>query len=412
MSAAAQVIPPLSQSKHEASACEVSYVAIHIDGRSAGDSEASDRGSEVHDVMAKYISHCAQIHVASDWVRFNQLAKEAKAEAGGILDGLRDTYSVQWNLVYGTEITMMLDEHLVPTLDISDEHWPKHIPSRNFLTAPGWTGGYCAHIGTADVILISEDGERGKIVDFKTHPSPFDADTYQGLLYSFMLLKHMPELNQVTFELVFARYQNCTRSIAYKRKDMPEMQQTIMRAREKQKAIHAHPEKAEAIPCKQCAYCPLGILTLECPIKEQNPMVNLSLESRLIFKEWTRRMNDDNTRILKTHAEVTGPIRYTDGNGRVYEFGKLDVPSTRFPLDQAAIQLLVDHATATGENLLDGRLNISSTKIKGLLKTKKRAMLMEQFEESVIETSTKPKWSVRTPDEGFVPEYNPYESED
>jgi hypothetical protein len=390
--------------------CPYSYVVTEIEGRKTGPSTASERGTEVHHVMAEYVWHCTQNQLVSDWVEFNRLAKATGIESGSILDGLRDHYEVQWDRVYGVEITMMLDEDLNPTLEISEEHWPKHIPTRNFL--PVHTkGGYVAHIGTADVVMISEDGRRGKLPDYKSHLSPFDADTYQGILYSFMLMKHLPELQQVTFELIFVRYQNCTRAVTYKRSDMPEMQQAIMRSRERQVAIHENPDAAQAIPCKQCSYCPLGVLTLECPIREQNPMINVAPEDRLRFKEWTRRMNADNTPILKAHAEVHGAVCYVDGNGKRYEYGSHEVPQTRFPLDATAIMLLGKWLEATGENLLDGRLNVSSTKLKGLLKAKKRMALLEQFEASSIETSTKPKWSVRTPDEGFIEDYNPYGEE-
>lgn len=403
-------LPPLSQSKVETASCPRSYVAIHIDGRSTGASLASDRGNELHSVMAEYVDHCTGKSVASDWVRFNEIAKSAGAESGGILDRLRDTYEVQWNLVYGVEITMMLDEEFRPTVNISDEHWPKHVAKRCFLDVPNRSEGYAAHIGTADVILLSEDGARAKIQDHKTHPSPFDADTYQSILYSFMLMKHVPELEQVTFELIFARYQNCTRSVTWKRKDMAEMQQTIARARERQKATHANPEAAKAIPCKQCSYCPLGILTFECPIREYNPMVSMNLNDRLMFKEWTRRMNAENTPILKAHAEVTGPISFMDGNGRVYEYGHIEVPSTSFPLDRTTVHVLEEYKSASGEDLLDGRLDISSTKLKGLLRAKKRLPLKEVFDESIIQTTTKPQWAVRTP-EGVESDYSPYVEE-
>lgn len=405
-----QILPPLSQSKVETAACPRSYVAVNIEGRRTGESVASDRGTEVHAMMAEYIMWCVRKQVASDWIAFNQIARAAGADAGGILDGLRDSYEVHWDLVYGCEVTMMLDEDFRPTLEISDEHWPKHIKTRNFIEPVNYEGGYVAHIGTADQILISADGLRGKIEDFKSHMSPFDPDTYQDVLYSFMLLKHMPQLNQVTFELRFVRYENCVRSVTWKRSDMPEMQQIIARARERQRATHENPDAAKAIPCKQCSYCPLGVLTLDCPIRELNPMISMDLQSRLLFKEWSRRMNADNTPILKAHAEVRGSISYTDGNGRVYEFGKLDTPSTTYPLDRTMLFLMEQHKSATGEDSLDGRFNISSTKLKAFLKAKKRALLKEQVEDSVAQTETKPKWGVRTP-EGIETEFNPYEQD-
>lgn len=360
--------------------------------------------------MSDYVRHCAKLKIQADWKYFNSLTVAAGPVAGPILDGIRDRYRVDWETVYGTEITLALDEEFRPT-DHGDDR------SQRFMLEPGvnYSGLPAAYIGTLDVIEISPDGKYAKIPDYKSHPSIFEADKepypYQSVLYPFMLMKHLPGLESVIFEYVFVRYQNCVRSKEWKRKDMPEMQGIISRGRERQRITHEHPDQAKALPCKTCMYCPLA-KNFSCPIAEWNENTALTPSDWLMWKEWMRRMAAINTPRLKAIAEVNDFVEYEDGNGRKYRYGYIDTPVTCYPLERAALTLFKEHREATGEDLLDGRLNISSTKLKVLLKAKKRAVLREKFEDSIIDRSTKPQWLVRTPDEGDATDFNPYEQEE
>lgn len=395
-------LPALRQSSVETAACPRAYVEIHFNGKAQPDSIPSERGTEIHHVMSEYVRHCAQAAVVADWPKFNELAKAAGPVAGPILDGLRDTYEVDWRRVYATEMLLTLDEDFAPTSRFGDSQGAP-------FDAP-FTGKPPAFEGTLDVILLSEDGVRAKINDYKSHPAPFDAVTFQSVLYPFMLFKHLPKLQVVTFELNFVRYVNCRRSVTWKREEMPAMQAIVSRARERQRAIHAAPDAAKAIPCTVCVYCPLA-KAMTCPIAEFNEYTVLTPQSRLMWKVWMAKMNAINNPIIKAHAEVEGVVRYEDGNGRVYEYGELPVPSTRYPLDATTLQVLDEYSAATGENWKTWGLDISSTKLKAKLKAKKRAALKEAFEESIIETGTKPKWAVRSP-EGINEDFNPYQDQE
>jgi hypothetical protein len=122
------------------------------------------------------------------------------------------------------------------------------------------------------------------------------------------------------------------------------------------------------------------------------------------------KMNELNNPVLKTFAEVHGSVSYQDGNGKTYEYAEQAVPSTRYPLDDATLEVLNDYTAAKGEDWRNWKLSISSTGIKPKLNTKKRADLREIFEDSLIERSTKPKFAVRTP-EGIEQDFNPYAEE-
>lgn len=403
-----QTIPALRQSMVETAACPRSYVAIYIDGQGGGDSIPSERGTDIHHVMSEYVRHCATLKIKADWAEFDRLASASGPDAGRVLDGIRDRFQVNPDRVYGTEVTLALDENFLPTLNAMDRDTGEVY---EIATMPGvtYTANPAAHIGTLDVILLSEDGRRGKVPDYKSHFAIFEADTFQSTLYPFLLLKHMPQLDVVTFELNFVRYQNQYRAVTWRREDMPQMQQEIMRARQRQINTHANPDAAMALPCKVCAYCPLA-KNLTCPIAEWNEHTAMNNSDRLRAAEYYRRTRKLHMDVLKQHAAVTGPISYTDGNGKVYEYGPQDAPETRYPLDSTTIRVLADYGEATGENLLDGRLNVSSSKLKSLLKAKKREALRTVFEDSIIQTGTKPKFAVRTP-EGVEQDFNPYEEE-
>lgn len=411
------ILPPLRQSAVETAACPRAYVEIVIKGNTQPDSIPSERGQDIHHVMSEYVRHCTRKQVHADWEEFDRLSAASGPVAGPILDRKRDAYEVDFEHVYATEITLMLDE------DFNITNVNEHGAELEFPFPGQYSGKRAAHKSTLDVVLISDDMLRAKIPDYKSHPAPFPCDkdsdqgNFQATLYAFMLFKHMPSLQHIKFELDFVRYFNCMRDTTFTRQDIPDMQAKISRARQRQIIMHERPDEAKVYPCKTCAYCPLA-KTMTCPIAEWNEHTALDLPHRLMWREWMRRMKKPNDDILKSHAEVTGPIQYTDGNGKRYVYGPEEVPETKYPLDRTSIGLLEEHKMLTGEDLLDGTLNISSTKLKSRLGTekkpvKKRAALRERFEESVIMTSTKPKYVVRTPDsEEPIEDYNPWEEED
>ena len=398
-----ELLPPLHQSMVETAACPRAYVEITINGKDGGISTASERGSEIHHVMAQYVEHCTRERRQVDWIYFDKLTTAAGPEAGPILDGLRNSYIVHFDYVYGTEMTLALDEEFRPTRN--HDKPVAIIPGLVYSEEPA------AHAGTLDVTMLSSEMDRAKIDDYKSHPAPFEADTYQSVLYSFMVFKHFPQVNKVTFELIFVRYRNQRRSVVWKREDMPEMQARIARARARQRLTHAEPEKALALPCKTCTYCPLA-KSLTCPIADWNEHTLVDNSDRLRAVEFYRRMGELHRPVLKAHAAVNGPISYRDGNGVTYTYGETEVPETRYPVDQTSLALLATHKQATGEDLLDGRLVFSSTKLKALLKTKKREGLREAFEESSIETATKPQYRVRSSTGETYHEYNPYRDDE
>lgn len=407
-----RILKPTRQSDIEVMSCPKGYVEIVEKGRRLPASIPSERGIEIHEVMAAYYAHCAALRVRSDWNYFDKLsAKVGYDDAGPILDGLRDSYEIDWEHFYAAEMVLALDADWNPTKYVFVDGELRRIDDDDI---PGlvYSEKPAEHIGTLDVILLSDDGTAAIIPDYKSHPAIFEADTYQGLAYPAMLFKHFPKLQTVTFRLTFVRYVNCFREVTWKRSELPEMLAAMERARLRQLYIKQHPEEAKALPSKVCTYCPLA-MDFTCPVAEFNERMTLSPEDRVRWKEWMRRMSEMNNKILKDYAEVRGPVTYTDGNGKEYVYGEQEVEETTLPLDESLITILRDYKEASGEDFLNGRLNVSQSKLKSLLKADKkkpaRRALREQLEDSCYMKGTKPKYAVRTPDEGIAKDEVPWE---
>jgi hypothetical protein len=401
-------IPPLTQSAESTAACPRAYVATYLEGKGGGESIPSERGHDFHHVVSRYIGHCALNQIPSDWAYFNLLISNSGPVAGPMLEGFRDRYVVDWEHVYLTECPMGLDRQFNPAYIVQgNDRYPDELPRIGGLD---YSPAYCAYLGTLDVIYLSDDGTEATIEDFKTHPSIFNVDAEpQGERYAFMLFKHMPSVQKVTFKYNFVRYTNAFRFDSWNRSDMPAMQASMGRALERQLATVLRPDQAKALPCKSCLYCPL-MRDMSCPIREQNENLIVTAEDRLIAIQFAERFLSFHRPLLKAWAEVRGSVSYKDGNDHIHTYGEMIVEQTTYPLDRTTMQVLKEWREASGEDWADMGLKISSTSIKPKLKAKKRAALLERFEDSVIERTTKPRYVTKT-DEGIVEAFNPYMEE-
>lgn len=400
-----RVIPPLSQSLVELGSCPESYLYWR-EGNKQADSIQSERGTEVHHVAAEYTRHCVKHRVPVDFAYFDKLSAAAGPVAGPILDNLRDTFVVDFERVLACEVRLRLDTDLNPTSH--ELAWIRPINEAGLIDCiedevfPGitYSGNAAAHAGTLDVILVNEDLTEGFIDDYKSHPRPFEPDTYQSELYPFMAFKHIPSLQKVTFTLIFVRYGfNVRRSVVWTREDMPEMATHIKRARERQLALEAAGE-GPALPGSHCQYCPKITKPTLCSIAEFNPQINTPMDERLRFVIWAAEQAKVSKTVLKDYVDARGkPITCFDANGRATEFGIQDTEETIYPLDKTSFTLLDRHMSVSPKDSFETmKLRISSTSIKPKLKAKFRAGLAEAFEESVIMRESKPKFAIRKPD--------------
>lgn len=395
-----RIIPPLSQSLHEKMSCSEGYVFEIIEGNKQPDSMQSERGSEIHHILSEYTMHCVSRSVAVDFEYFDKLSAAAGPVAGPILDNMRDTFVVDWKHVLATEVRLRLDSELQPT-DMERQPDGKLLDvSNDAFVGVLYSHQEAAHAGTLDVIEINNDASEAIIPDYKSHPRPFEPDTYQSMLYPFMLFKHIPSLQKVTFRLVFVRYgADVTREITWTREDMPEMAIQLRRARERQLALEAA-GTGPALPGSHCQYCPKMSRPTLCTVSEFNPQVNDSMAERLRFTIWAAEQAKVNRTVMKDFVDASGkPICITDANGKTYAFGIEPVEAKVYPLDATSIKLLTDHFRVSPKDDWESmKLRISSTSIKPKLKAKMRAGLSQAFDDSVVEMEVKPKFAIRRPD--------------
>lgn len=404
MSQENESIPALHQSTQTTMACPEFYVTAKVDGHETPPNIHSDRGTQVHHVMAGYGAYCAQKKVGQDWGAFDQLAAAVGLDAGIILDGLRDNYVVDFEHLYATELLLMLDEDFAPTVTddkgvVHPEPFPGAIYSEK----------RAAYASTLDVVNI--DGNRAKIDDFKSHFRPFTPDTFQSEMYPFILLQHLAWLEEVEFELIFVRFRNARRSVTYKREDMVDIIRDLERARQRQKQFHilaAEPGRPgiEALPGPHCVYCP-KMVDLTCPWRQFNPYTAVDGPERLKFAVWAGKALEANRGPLQdfvTYSE-TGTISYADDNGNIHTAKMESTESNYYPAVQTLAMLVEWNEACGGDPTLFNGLRISSTQLKPKLKAKKRAILDQRIRgdkeagiPGIAVKETKTTFKIRTSD--------------
>jgi hypothetical protein len=407
-------ILPLRQSSESVMACPTHYVEVFEKGRKKPGGMDSARGNQVHHVHAQYAAYCAYKKIPQDVEAFDRFAKGAGPQAIKILDGIRDSLTIDWAHLLATEVPMAMDENLNPTEvsgAIEGMVDDSELPT--------------AYEGTLDTIYSFRAEARIGIDDVKSHMKPFDPDsTLQGKMYSLFAFQHFPWANTVVFRLIFVRYKNLVRSVTYTRDDLPMLMNTVKAARARQLALHEDYVAGKDIPAianSNCIYCP-KLSDASCPIAEFNENMQLPMEQRLNFALWYSQFSKVNNAALKAYVDGTGrPVVLRDYNGKSFSYGPVESESEVYPLfkgteisistqcNDCAILLpfvpeggkcpscetgyvhlvmpIVSHLeTAAFSNPQDtnwmGKLVISSTELKSKLKTKKRVHLDQACQDS------------------------------
>jgi hypothetical protein len=349
-------IQPLSQSRFEKMACPHSYVYQEVYGEEQPDNPYSRLGTEVHGILAAYIDHCVNTKKPSDWAELDRLMRGCSEGAAEILNGFRESFTINPKQVVATEWHLQFDEQLKPIL-----------PHENRVAMLE---------GTFDV--AQREGERlGRILDFKNYFRIVEPDTFQSKLYPLLWMLLDSTLEAVDFTLVFTRY-GAVRSVGYTRADIGRLRTLVMRERERQVDMHTHPEKYEGntLPGKHCIYCPL-LRARRCPLEGRNPY-EMSATDRLLWHAYLKQAIKANLEILRDYAS-RGPITAEDANGKRIIAGEVIKERRSYPL-VATLEALEDWNHAEGEDLTP-KLNVSSTPFKGYLSAKKRAVLDQRMQD-------------------------------
>jgi hypothetical protein len=328
-------IPPYRQSIGQSMACESGYRFVHIDQIKFPSTEPAERGIDVHFIKSQYARHCAEKHVPADFAFLDSLCYAAGEEAVTILENCRDNIVIDWENFFASEIHMGLDSKFRPTWSYDHDGNRVEIDPVWGIKDSGEEPEYCA---IADEIYMMPGRKASKVIDSKTHPRSFPADTDQGKLYSLMILMHMPSLQENEFVLQFVRYENLNTTQKYYRSDVPDLMAAVRRMRARQVLIHekvANREPLRTHGGPQCSYCPcvLNPVAYPCPLGNLNTFTNLTPEDRLRWELANRPAAVVNRKAMEQHVLATGqPIRTQDANGKWYEFSQKEVKEVTAPL--------------------------------------------------------------------------------
>ena len=377
-------IPPWHQSTEVKTSCPKFYVTSDIEGRKQPGGMDSARGTQVHKTGSSYASWCAHKGVSMDLEAFDRFAQGAGPAAAKILLGMRESYQVDYAALLATELPMSLDENFQPT-DVADT-------LGGVSTDSGLPASYS---GIIDALYMYREAEKARIDDLKSHFFPYEPDkNLQGKTYALFVFQHFTWVNEVTFCLIFVRYKNLVKSQSFTRKDIPSLMEAVKSARARQVMIHDMYDSGQDIEVfsgPHCQYCPL-LSDASCPIAQFNENMQLSWEDRAKFALWYPIFNKKNNATMKARVQETGnPITIKDFNGKSYQFKGWESEGRAYPLFQATadgiatdkegnpimhiVSLLLDKTLIPPDDReWLGKLVISSTKMDGPLKTKKRVL--------------------------------------
>jgi hypothetical protein len=377
-------IPPWHQSTESLTACPLFYVTAEIKGKKQPGGMDSARGNQVHKTGALYAAWCAHKGVAMDLDAFDRFAQGAGPAAAKILVGMRESYQCDFSNLLATEVPMSLDENFQPTDVVGSI---EGIASDSGLPS--------CYTGTLDALYIYRESAKAQVDDLKSHFFPYEPDkTLQGKTYALFVFQHFDWVQEVTFRLIFVRYKNLVKTQSFTRKDIPALIEAVKAARARQVMIHQMYDAGQEIEYfsgPHCNYCPL-LSDGSCPISQFNENMQLTWEDRGKYALWYPIFNKKNNATMKARVQETGsPITVKDFNGKIYQFKGWESESRVYPLFQATadgiatdpqgnpimpiVSLLLDKdLIPLDDREWMNKLVISSTKMDGPLKTKKRVL--------------------------------------
>ena len=423
-------IPATTQTKYNQMACESGYKLVNIDGLRPPNTTQSDRGTDIHEVLSQYVVHCASKRVPADFAFLDSLTDSASEEVASILESCRENLTVDWQNLFGSEISMGLDKDFQPTYSMDHDDQPVPIDQIWGIDSI-WGSGeeawgnskkHPAYCGILDTIYLMPGGTVARIVDWKSHPRPFPADSFQGKLYSPMLMMHIPELTEVEFGLRFVRYANKVTTQKYYRSDVPQMMDDVRRVRSRQQDINEKVENQQPLRThggSHCVYCPCALdpLHIPCPLVkviktangtlriDMNQMINLPPAERLSTRLALDVLQRANNQAMTQYVDgAQQEIHSQDANGKHYTFGPVEKEKTTYPVfaddgqggfTLPIIDALLDWQNANPADLIPKKgskpwflnLKIGSTQLKQYLKAKKREIIDNRIKDlATVET--------------------------
>jgi len=129
--------------------------------------------------------------------------------------------------------------------------------------------------GKADILMISDDTTYAMVYDHKTQPNIEDADTFQLGVYSWLIWKRYPFLQEVRTVLHFARYGIYSQPYVWTQEQMLQIEEELIT----RVTIVENRTSWDAVPHSKCQYCNL---MMECPAVRE--FFNVSEDGRIQVK--------------------------------------------------------------------------------------------------------------------------------
>jgi len=349
--------------------CQLHIRLIYGEGAPEIKHPAGIVGTKCHELLSAYTNHCISTKKATDDEEYGRLANQIRATVPvelesdfvGVVKSIKNTISFQALLdakeVY-VERRLALDGNLEPV---------EYVEGNVYRFSSG-----------LDLYWIDDD--TAYVNDYKTSRlviSNNQADaSLQRKTYSWMILKHHPQVNEVQFIFDMSRFGRKTKPHVFTREfDMPEFEERIKEMIKNYDAILNSSERPEANPGPHCIVCgckaPCPIYKEAFTLEEQ--VNSISDATRLVRLLYLAEQKIKTMRALAQEAvQAYGEIPIDESS--IYT----NVPTSTVKYDLTkTLNKLAEMGVP--DELITKKVGITGTELKSICKTTK--LDLSEFEE-------------------------------
>lgn len=313
--------------------CKLSAYLIYGLKLKSGTNHYALFGTVLHDVLEEYAKHCIKNKYATDYSEFNNikfkylpsLQEYQLEEANNVLEFIKNTFNFENVFNYPIveiEKRLLVDRDLQPTED----------------------NGYFS--SGIDKFII--DGDIALVEDYKSvraiYTTKFMKESLQRKIYSWMILKHYPQVNEVKFTFNFIRYGYISESYSIYRDELEELEEQIKKEILSLEELLNSKEPPQATPSGYCLLCPMhgrceeysNFFTDTEKIKSSQDAINLYkqfavMKVKIKEIESILKFYIDHNSPIELENEIYGPVveeatEYPDTLQLIEVLRQLDIP--------------------------------------------------------------------------------------
>lgn len=364
----------LSKSESKALACGTFWKAYFRDRVPRYDPSWTRTGTEFHQYRQDYVNHLvdAGLEQEESWAHDYLLKSGFSDDATNLVEADIPNFSVNPDIVYGTELFWGVDDQLRPVYGLV---YPG--PGK-----PPAADGVLAH-GSIDRVDVS--GDEAVITDYKTGFMPSRIDPYEAVHYGILTFAFLPQVVTVKFVWDFVRSSTKREQLLY-RSDLPQYHQQLLQRRIQRQELIARAALDAPMSCDGlaglCGYCQLN-----CPVRAQaalgtqviGPIQNdQDAREAAAFLVSIRSATTTVDSALKAYLADRGAVDIGHGKAAMLETSHSRTLPLRTVLATLGVQ--VPEESPSYSMPLD-KLMVGSTDFNRYAKAKKRAGLAEIVQE-------------------------------